>query len=84
MKELIGEPVFVLATARTGNILEYYGVLDAEDKDSVTLKDVTINFGAPNYQTKIISASIVKYKQNLEKVVINKDYVVSVNKFKTN
>ena len=83
MKDLIGEPVFVLATARTGNMLEYYGILEEEDKESVTLKDVTINFGVPNYQTKIISASIVKYKQNLDKVIVYKDYIVSINKFKT-
>ena len=43
MKDLIGEPVFVLATARTGNMLEYYGILEEEDKESVTLKEFRIS-----------------------------------------
>jgi hypothetical protein len=83
MKEFIGEQVFLVVTTKAGHFLEYYGIVEAEDKESVTLKDVIINFGAHSYQTKIVNASIVQYKQNIDKAVVNKEYIVSCNKFKT-
>lgn len=77
---LIGEVVTVIVSSRGDNVLEYIGTLKAEDDQSIVLTNVDISYLMLNFQKGIFGGNISKYKDNLEKVIINKRYIVSCNK----
>ena len=77
---LIGEVVTVIVSSRGDNVLEYIGNLKAEDDQSIVLTNVDISYLMLNFQKGIFGGNISKYKDNLEKVIINKRYIVSCNK----
>ena len=77
---LIGEVVTVIVSSRGDNVLEYIGTLKAEDDQSIVLTNVDISYLVLNFQKGIFGGNINKYKDNLEKVIINKRYIVSCNK----
>ncbi len=79
-KSLIGERVTVIVSSRGDNLLEYIGTLSSEDEDVIELSNVDISYLMLNFQKGIFGGNINKYKENLDKVIINKRYVISCDK----
>ena len=77
---LIGEVVTVVVSSRSDNLLEYVGTLKSESEQAIELVNVDISYLMLNFQKGIFGGNISKYKDNLEKVIINKRYIVSCNK----
>ena len=79
-KSLIGENVTVVVSSRGENLLEYIGTLSSENVDTIELNNVSISYLMLNFQKGIFGGNINKYKENVEKVVINKRYIISCDK----
>lgn len=79
-KSLIGEKVTIVVSSRGDNLLEYIGTLHSENEDVVELKNVDISYLMLNFQKGIFGGNINKYKENLDKVIINKRYIISCDK----
>ena len=79
-KSFIGERVTVIISSRGDNLLEYYGVLKEENEDSIELTNVDISYLMLNFQKGIFGNNINKYKVNLPNVILNKKYIISINK----
>ena len=79
-KELMGENVNVIISSRGDNVLEYYGTLIDENSESITLSNVDISIMMLNFQKGIFGSNINRYKENIDRVVINKKYIISCNK----
>ena len=79
-KSFIGERVTVIISSRGDNLLEYYGVLKEENEDSIELTNVDISYLMLNFQKGIFGNNINKYKVNLPNVILNKKYIISMNK----
>ena len=79
-KDFIGENVTIVVSSRTDNLLEYIGVLTSEDENTLTLTHVDISYLMLNFQKGIFGGNINRYKENLDKVIINKRYIISCNK----
>lgn len=79
-KELIGENVTLLISTRADNILEYTGTVLNESDDFVELSNVTISFMMLNFQKGIFGNNMNIYKEDIDKVVLNKRYIISINK----
>ena len=78
--DLIGEKVTIVVSSRGENLLEYIGTLSSESDNTVELKNVDISYLMLNFQKGIFGGNINKYKENLEKVIINKRYIISCDK----
>lgn len=78
-KELIGEKVTVMISSRGDNVLEYCGTLIDENEESITLSKVDISIMMLNFQKGIFGSNMNKYKEDVDKVVINKKYIISCN-----
>ena len=79
-KSLVGEKVTVVVSSRGDNLLEYIGTLSSESDDVIELTNVDISYLMLNFQKGIFGGNINKYKQNLERVIINKRYIISCDK----
>ena len=79
-KDLIGENVTVVVTSRGDTLLEYIGTLSSESDETIEMKNVDISYLMLNYQKGLFGGGISRYKENLEKVIINKKYIVSCDK----
>ena len=79
-KELIGENVTLLISTRADNILEYTGTVLNESDDFVELSNVTISFMMLYFQKGIFGNNMNIYKEDIDKVVLNKRYIISINK----
>ena len=79
-KSLIGERVTVVISSKGDNILEYVGTLIDETDNTIELTNVDISYLMLNFQKGIFGGNINKYKTNLEKVIINKRYIISCDK----
>ena len=79
-KEFIGEKVNIVISSKGDNILEYYGTLTNESENAVELINVSISIMMLNYQKGIFGGNINKYKENIDKVIINKKYIISCDK----
>lgn len=79
-KNLIGEKVTVMISSRGDNVLEYYGTLISENEESIELSNVDISIMMLNYQKGLFGSNMNKYKEDVEKVIINKKYIISCNK----
>jgi len=77
---LIGEKINIVVSSRTDNLLEYTGTLVSENEESIELKDANISYLMLNFQKGIFGNNMNKYKENLEKVIVNKNYIISCNK----
>lgn len=78
-KDLIGERVTVVVASRGDNVLEYSGVLAKETEYSIEMTNTDISYLMLNFQKGIFGGSISKYKENLDRVIINKRYIISCN-----
>ena len=76
-KSMIGERVTVVVASRGDNLLEYVGFLSSESEDAIELTDVDVAYLAVSIQRAFGAANMGKYKDNLNKVIINKRYVIS-------
>lgn len=79
-KDLIGEKVNVVVSSRGDTILEYVGTLSNENEDSIELSNTNISYLMLNFQKGIFGSNISKYKENVDKVIINKRYIISCDK----
>ena len=79
-KSLIGEKVTVIISSRGDHLLEYIGTLSSESDDSLELTNVNIQYLMLNFQKGMFGGNMNVYKTNVDKVVINKRYVISCNK----
>ena len=79
-KSLVGEKVTVVVSSRGDNLLEYVGILSSENEDAIELTNVDISYLMLNFQKGIFGGNVNKYQENLEKVIINKKYVISCDK----
>lgn len=79
-KNLIGEKVTVLTSTRGDYVLEYYGTIISENEESVELSNVDMSLMMLNFQKGIFGGNINKYKEDVDKVVINKKYIISCDK----
>lgn len=77
---LIGEKINIVVSSRADNLLEYTGTLVLENEEYIELKDANISYLMLNFQKGIFGNNMNKYKENLEKVIINKNYIISCNK----
>ena len=81
-KEMLNNDVTVMVSPRVENFLEYTGVLVEENEETLTLKNVSINYAILNFQKNIFGENINSYKKDIESVIINKKYIISCNKNK--
>ena len=79
-KSLIGERVTVIISSRGDNLLEYVGTLSSESEEAIELSNVDISYLMLNFQKGIFGGNMSKYRENIDKVVINKRYVISCDK----
>lgn len=79
-KDLIGEKVTLMISSRGDNVLEFDGTLINETDDSVELANVDISIMMLNFQKGIFGSNMNKYRENVNKVFINKRYIISINK----
>lgn len=77
---LIDKEVEVIVSTKSDILLEYTGVLCKETEVSLILENAEINPVMLNFQKNIFGGSMNNYKQNVEEIIINKQYVVSCNK----
>ena len=74
---LLGSRVTVVVSSKGDTILEYVGNLVSENDDSIELQNADISYLMLNFQKGIFGGNINRYKQNLNKVVINKQFIIS-------
>ena len=79
-KEFMGQNITIIISTRTDNLLEYSGILESETDENIVLKDANICYMMLNIQKGIFGNNINQYKRNLEKVIVNKSYIISCNK----
>ncbi len=78
--DLIGEKVTIVVSSKGDTMLEYIGTLVSEKEDTIELKNADLSYLMLNFQKGIFGSNINKYKDNVEKVIINKRYIISCNK----
>ncbi len=77
--ELIGKRVNVIISSRADNLLEYTGTLVSENNEIIELSNVNISYLILNIQKGIFGDNINRYKENVNKVIVNKKYIISCN-----
>ena len=75
--DLINREVIVVVSSRTEFLLEYNGLLCEENENVIKLKNVDINQEMLNFQKNVFGSNMGIYKQNIDEVIINKNYVIS-------
>ena len=78
--DLINNKVVVIVSARTEALWEYTGILCEEDENSIKLKDAEITQAMLNVQKNMFGAGMAAYKQNIDEIILNKNYIVSCYK----
>ena len=81
-KSLIGENVAVIISTRSDNMIEYTGTLSSENDQAIELSNANILYLMTNLTrgAGLLGENMNKIKGDLEKVVINKEYIISCNK----
>jgi len=79
-KDLIGEKVTIVVSSKGDTMLEYIGTLVSETDDTLELENTDISYLMLNFQKGIFGNNINKYKENVDKVIINKRYIISCDK----
>ena len=77
VQALIGQRVTIVVSSRGELMLEYTGNLIAENEDAIVLANVDITCFMLKFQRGMFGDGISKYKNSLDKVVINKKYIIS-------
>ena len=75
-----GEKVTIIVSSRGNNILEYVGILEEENENDILLSNVDVSFLMYSFQKGLFGENISTYKKNIDKVTINKKYIMSCYK----
>ncbi|MBQ7136503.1 MAG: hypothetical protein IJO43_00820 [Bacilli bacterium] len=76
----IGSEVVVIVSSRAEALWEYIGVLSEVDDNFLKLKSVEINQMMLNFQKNMFGAGMGAYENNIDEVIINKNYIISCYK----
>ena len=82
-KSFVGEKVTVVVSSRGDNLLEYVGTLSNENEDAIELTNVDISYLMLSIQREVfggLANNMRKYQENLERVIINKRYIIYCDK----
>lgn len=81
MGDFINKNVTVFVSTYAENFLKYEGFCVAEDDNTITLENTTIKAAASIKATKMFvgGESGLIFEENLTKVVINKNHIISCN-----
>jgi len=74
------EVVTIVISTRGNNLLEYKGVFTNETADTIELTHATIQGLLLSAQRNFFGDGIAKYQEDLDKVIINKRYIISCHK----
>lgn len=77
---MIGSRVTVVVSSRGDTLLEYVGTLTSEDENSIELTAAGISHMLPSFQKGMFGSGLTEFKGNVEKVIINKRYIISCNR----
>ena len=75
--DFIGQVVTVIVSSRADSLLE--GVLQSENDETIVLSGVNISYLLANIQKGVFGDSATRLKVNLDRVIINKQFIVSCN-----
>ena len=76
-KDLINERVTVLVATRGDVVLEYEGILTEENDTEIVLNDASIATMLMSVQVSMFGKNMTKYREDIDKIVINKKYIIS-------
>jgi hypothetical protein len=76
-KDLINERVTVLVATRGDVVLEYEGILTEENDTEIVLNDASIATMLMSIQVSMFGKNMNKYREDIDRVVINKKYIIS-------
>ncbi|MBR2603679.1 MAG: hypothetical protein IKE10_01455 [Bacilli bacterium] len=76
-KDLINEEVTILVATKGDIVLEYNGTLVLETDNEIELKDATISTMLMNVQRSVFGSNMTKYREDIDKVVVNKKFIIS-------
>lgn len=66
--------------ASSNVFLEYKGILESENEEQLILKDASIKFAIANFQKGMFGNGISSLGEGIEKIIINKKYIISCYK----
>lgn len=76
-KDLINEEITILVATKGEIVLEYTGVLTRENENEIELSNATIATMLMNVQRSVFGSNMNKYREDIDKVIINKKYIIS-------
>ena len=76
-KDLINERVTVLVATKGDVVLEYEGTLTEENDTEIVLVDATIATMLMSVQVSMFGKNMTKYREDIDKIIINKKYIIS-------
>ena len=76
-KDLINERVAVLVATRGDVVLEYEGILTEENDTEIVLNDASIATMLMSVQVSMFGKNMTKYREDIDKIIINKKYIIS-------
>ena len=76
-KELINERVTVLVATRGDVVLEYEGTLVEENDTEIVLNNASIATMLMSVQVSMFGKNMTKYREDIDKIIINKKYIIS-------
>lgn len=76
-KELLGKNVTILVATKGDIVLEYNGTLLSESENELELVNASIGTMLMNVQRSVFGSNMNKYREDTEKVIINKKYIIS-------
>ena len=78
--EFINNDVVVIVSARTDSLWEYSGFLSEVDENYIKLKNVQISQAMLNVHKNMFGAGMGAYKQNVNEIILNKNYIIACYK----
>ena len=79
-KNFMNCSVVVIVSTRAETMLEYTGTLSYEDDSSIRLNNVSINAAMLSFQKNIFGDNMSVYRQGIDEVIINKNYIISCSR----
>lgn len=76
-KDLINERVTILVATRGDVVLEYEGTLTEENDTEIVLNDASIATMLMSVQVSMFGKNMTKYREDIDKIIINKKYIIS-------
>lgn len=76
-KDLINDRVTVLVATRGDVVLEYEGTLTEENDSEIVLNNASIATMLMSVQVSMFGKNMTKYREDIDKIIINKKYIIS-------